>query len=71
MILCATCEKAVDPSRRSTVMDHIKSMKHIKKKTRNEKIIAQLAQNGESAPKIVFRQASLNLLQVIMQEKKL
>jgi len=41
----------VGPSSRSTVIDHIKSMKDIEKKTRYEKIIVQLAANDESAHK--------------------
>jgi len=52
------CEKSIDPLRRSTVVDHMKNIKHVEKKALKDKV-AQLERNEELAPKIA-RQTDIN-----------
>ena len=51
LLFCTACEKSLDHLRRSTVVDLMKSMKHIEKKAWKDKV-AQIEHNGEPAPKI-------------------
>ena len=68
ILFCATCEKSIDHLRRSTIVDHMKSIKHIEKKAWTDKV-AQLKHNVELAAKIA-RQPDINTSFEIVLKKE-
>lgn len=58
LLFCATCEKTVDHARKSSVVEHVNSKKHLEKKERKEKKAAELDTTGEPAAKMP-RQSSI------------